>query len=228
MRYGRSKMYARRALYKKKKEAAKPKKEPRRHYEIKPIKGEKNGGKRVVLLKKSVREGWDGGYCNVASWLTWPLPPLTATVLPDRGRFSQAAHAQAPQASQAASLHHPRHCAHPPCWQAQGQTSCLPEAAALRTAAGHRCPSPLHCPPATHPSSSPSLPPSPGPFRVSGVPMRRVCQAYVIATQTKLDISSVKIPATIDDAYFCRPPAKKGKKSGGIFAESAKVRGCGR
>lgn len=57
MRYGRSKMYERRAVYKKKKVAVKPKKEPRKHYEIKPIKGEKNGGKRVVLLKKSVRKG---------------------------------------------------------------------------------------------------------------------------------------------------------------------------
>merc|ERR1712072_1609115 len=50
-----------------------------------------------------------------------------------------------------------------------------------------------------------------GPYAINGVPLRRVNQAYVIATQTKLDISSVTVDAKLNDAYFKRP-AKVAKK----------------
>jgi len=46
-----------------------------------------------------------------------------------------------------------------------------------------------------------------GPFDINGVPARRVNQAYVIATSTKVDISKVNVPAKFDDKYFAR--AKK-------------------
>lgn len=52
--YSRSAMYKRKALYKKKKTVVKPTKEKRPYYKLKDIKGEKNGNKRVVLLKKTV------------------------------------------------------------------------------------------------------------------------------------------------------------------------------
>ena len=49
-----------------------------------------------------------------------------------------------------------------------------------------------------------------GPFKVNGVPLRRVNQAYVIATSTKVDVSSVDV-AKYADAYFKREVTKKGE-----------------
>lgn len=48
-----------------------------------------------------------------------------------------------------------------------------------------------------------------GPYKVNGVPLRRVNQAYVIATSTRVDISDLTISDKINDAFF----AKEGKKS---------------
>ncbi|KAI9506089.1 60S ribosomal protein L6 [Coemansia spiralis] len=41
-----------------------------------------------------------------------------------------------------------------------------------------------------------------GPFKINGVPLRRVNQAYVIATSTKVDISSIKVDDKFNDEYF--------------------------
>ncbi|KAF7725232.1 hypothetical protein EC973_000320 [Apophysomyces ossiformis] len=51
-----------------------------------------------------------------------------------------------------------------------------------------------------------------GPFKINGVPLRRVNQAYVIATSTKVDLSSVKLDAKFNDAYFKKAAAKKDKE----------------
>jgi len=48
-----------------------------------------------------------------------------------------------------------------------------------------------------------------GPYKVNGVPLRRLNQAYVIATSTQVDISSVKVPARVNDEYFKRKAAPK-------------------
>ncbi|KAG0170167.1 hypothetical protein DFQ28_008709 [Apophysomyces sp. BC1034] len=51
-----------------------------------------------------------------------------------------------------------------------------------------------------------------GPFKVNGVPLRRVNQAYVIATSTKVDLSAAKIDAKFNDAYFKKASVKKDKE----------------
>lgn len=50
-----------------------------------------------------------------------------------------------------------------------------------------------------------------GPYKINGVPLRRVNQAYVIATSTKVDVSGVDV-SSINDEYFSR--AKDEKKEG--------------
>jgi large subunit ribosomal protein L6e len=58
-----------------------------------------------------------------------------------------------------------------------------------------------------------------GPYKINGVPLRRVNQAYVIATSTKVDVSGVQIPDKFSDSYF-KKPADRVSKSEGEFFES--------
>lgn len=62
-----------------------------------------------------------------------------------------------------------------------------------------------------------------GPHKVNGVPLRRVNQAYVIATSARVDISSVKVDAKLNDAYFKDPKAADKKKATAaeLFGENA-------
>merc|ERR1712054_107994 len=52
-----------------------------------------------------------------------------------------------------------------------------------------------------------------GPFRLNGVPLRRINQAYVIATSTSVDISGVQVPEKLNDDYFRRPQQEKKEKN---------------
>ena len=60
-----------------------------------------------------------------------------------------------------------------------------------------------------------------GPFKINGVPLRRVNQAYVIGTSTKVDISGVNVDK-FDDKYFAKKVDKKQKKGEGEFFEAEK------
>jgi len=44
-----------------------------------------------------------------------------------------------------------------------------------------------------------------GPYKVNGVPLRRVNQAYVIATSTRVDLGDLQVDEKINDSYFTKP-----------------------
>jgi large subunit ribosomal protein L6e len=49
-----------------------------------------------------------------------------------------------------------------------------------------------------------------GPFKINGVPLKRVDQAYVIGTSAKVDVSGLKLEK-FTDAYFAQVKDKKAK-----------------
>lgn len=51
-----------------------------------------------------------------------------------------------------------------------------------------------------------------GPFKVNGVPLRRVNARYVIATSTKVNVSGVDV-SKFNVEYFAREKSSKSKKS---------------
>ncbi|KAK7399468.1 hypothetical protein VNO78_10651 [Psophocarpus tetragonolobus] len=59
-----------------------------------------------------------------------------------------------------------------------------------------------------------------GPFKINGVPLRRVNQSYVIATSTNVDVSAVNVDS-FDDKYFTKEIQKQ-KKGEGEFFEAEK------
>ncbi|RZR76994.1 hypothetical protein BHM03_00001925 [Ensete ventricosum] len=64
-----------------------------------------------------------------------------------------------------------------------------------------------------------------GPFKINGVPLRRVNQSYVIATSTKVDISGVNADK-FGDKYFTKERKEKTKKGEGEFFETEKEVFC--
>lgn len=57
---------------------------------------------------------------------------------------------------------------------------------------------------------------------MNGVPLRRVNQAYVISTSTKIDLSNFKLPERLSDDFFKREPKKK-KRTEDMFEDAQEV-----
>jgi len=60
-----------------------------------------------------------------------------------------------------------------------------------------------------------------GPYKINGVPLRRVNAAYVLATSTKIDVSKVDV-SSIDDKFFVKPETKQTKNKEGKFIKEKK------
>merc|ERR1719261_2381325 len=57
-----------------------------------------------------------------------------------------------------------------------------------------------------------------GPYKVNGVPLRRMNQAYTIATSTRISVDGVDVSG-VDDAFFARANAGKGNDEAAFFAQ---------
>ena len=103
-RYGRSAMYSRKALYKKKKTPVVAAKEKKPYFKVKEIKGDKNGGRRVVPLKKSVRYTACNFGCVTCTWYMHRsvCAHFAAAVLSNRGYPPQATLVQEAEAGKGA------------------------------------------------------------------------------------------------------------------------------
>merc|ERR1711976_123720 len=61
-----------------------------------------------------------------------------------------------------------------------------------------------------------------GPYKLNGVPLKRVNAAYVIPTSTKLNVSGVDV-SKVDDAYFAKSAQKQQSNEDGFFNNKANL-----